>query len=188
MGSWRRASGSRPIVPTPSSMQESTNGTASTHAVAPLSALSVGAAGEHYVAMRLNMLGVDTGLVPAGNPTTDVLAHRAGATASIQVKSNRGRITPLPGAIPMNPKLAVRPDFLVIVLLGLGTVPEHAEPVAFVLPREATEILCQDFNNHNPKVPVTKMTLATIAYLTPYREAWHLIEQHLADAMPTEHE
>jgi hypothetical protein len=28
--------------------------------------------GEHYVAMRLNMLGIDTGLVPAGNPTTEI--------------------------------------------------------------------------------------------------------------------
>jgi hypothetical protein len=65
----------------------------SVDAASSQSPLSVGAAGEHYVAMRLNMLGVDTGLVPAGNPTTDVLAHRDGATASIQVKANRGRIT-----------------------------------------------------------------------------------------------
>ncbi len=154
----------------------------SADAASRLSALSVGAAGEHYVAMRLNMLGVDTGLVPAGNPTTDVLVHRDGATASIQVKANRGRITPLPGPIPMKPELAVLPDFLVIVLLGLGGAPEEAEPVAFVLPREATEGLVLDFNNHNPKMPVTKMTRGTIAYLTPYREAWQLVTQHLVAA------
>jgi hypothetical protein len=141
----------------------------------------VAAAGEHYVAMRLNMLGVDTGLVPAGNPTTDVLVHRDGATASIQVKANRGRVTPLPGPIPMRPDRVVLPDFLVIVLLGLGSAPEEAEPVAFVLPRQATEGLVRDFNNRNPTMPVTKMTLGTIAYLAPYQEAWHLVAQHLVD-------
>jgi hypothetical protein len=150
----------------------------SAHA-AHLSPLSVGAAGEHYVAMRLNMLGIDTGLVPAGNPTTDVLVHRDGATASIQVKANRGRITPLPGPIPMRPESVVLPDFLVIVLLGLDSTREAAEPVAFVLPREATEGLVRDFNNHNPSMPVTKMTLGTIAYLAQYREAWRLVAQHL---------
>ncbi len=154
----------------------------STDAASGPSPLSVGAAGEHYVAMRLNMFGVDTGLVPAGNPTTDVLAHRDGATASIQVKANRGRITPLPGAIPMRPERAVLPDFLVIVLLGLSSAPETAEPVAFVLPREVTEGLVHDFNNHHPTMPVTKMTLGTIDYITPYREAWHLVTQHLLAA------
>ena len=130
--------------------------------------------------MRLNMLGIDTGPVPAGNPTaTDLLARRGGATTSIQVKANRGRITPLPGPIPMRPERVVLADFLVIVLLGLGSAPEAAEPVAFVLPREATEGLIRDFNNHNATMPVTKMTLRTIAYLTPYREAWHLVAQHL---------
>ncbi len=160
----------------------------SVDAASSQSPLSVGAAGEHYVAMRLNMLGVDTGLVPAGNPTTDVLAHRDGATASIQVKANRGRITPLPGAIPMRPERAVLPDFLVIVLLGLGSAPEEAEPVAFVLPRDVTRGLVRDFNNHNPKMPVTKMTLGTIAYLTPYQEAWQLVTQHLVAARDGQHQ
>jgi hypothetical protein len=141
----------------------------------------VSAAGQHYAAMRLNMLGIDTGPVPGGHPTsTDLLAHRGGATALIQVKANRGRITPLPGPIPMRPERVLLSDFLVIVLLGLDTTREAVEPVAFVLSREASEALVRDYNNHNPTMPVTKMTLGTIDYLTPYREAWHLVEQYLA--------
>ena len=151
-------------------------------AASRVSPQSVGAAGQHYVAMRLNMLGVHAGLVPAGNPTTTDLLVRRGGVALIQVKANRGHITPLPGPIPMRPDRVALSDFLVIVLLGLGSAPEEAEPVAFVLPREATEGLVRDFNNRNPTMPVTKMTLGTMAYLAPYREAWHLVAQYLARA------
>jgi hypothetical protein len=79
------------------------------------------------------------------------------------------------------------PDFLVIVLLGLGNTLEAAEPVAFVLPREVTEGLVCDFSNHHPTMPVTRMTLGTIAYLTPYREAWHLVARHLVETRERQH-
>ncbi len=128
--------------------------------------------------MRLNMVGVDSGLVPAGNPTTDILVHLDGATASVQVKSSSKHVEK-PEAIFMHPERVERPDFLVIVLLGLGDDPGAARPVAYVLPREAVVILCRDFNDHHAKAPVTRMNQRARAYLEPHREAWHLVVQHL---------
>ena len=135
-----------------------------------------GAAGEHYAAMRLSMLGVDTGLVPAKTATTDLLVHLAGATASIQVKaSQHPEAKPVP--VDMRPAKVALTDFLVVVLLGLGTT--QVCPVAYVLPRQAAVEWCELYNDNHPGRPVTRMNLESRAYLERYREAWHLVAEHL---------
>ncbi len=143
-------------------------------AAARLPSQNVGAAGEHYVAMQLNRHGVDTAMLTAGNPVSDLLAHLDGATASIQVKTS-SKSAERPVDLFMHAAKVTQPDFLIVVMLT-------PVPVAFVLPRAVTIEWCAQFNDGHANAPVTRMNVRSRQYLQPYGESWHLVVQHLAAA------
>ncbi len=140
-----------------------------------LSTGQVGAAGEHYVAMRLSMTGLDAAIPPAGNPITDVIATSEGNSRTIQVKTRRHALA---HRIDMTPGLIVKPDYVVIVLLGEAASAEPAPPVAYVLPRAAMIEAWEAFGYTHPKRCNMRLDYT---WLEPFREAWHVIAEDLAD-------
>src|SRR5690348_8789679 len=83
---------------------------------APPPTHEVGLAGEHYVAMRLAMVGITPAVLPARTPDADVIATLAGQACTLQVKTTgaAGR-----AAVDMSPDRIFLPDFLVIVALNM---------------------------------------------------------------------
>jgi len=124
--------------------------------------------------MQLNRHGIDTAMLTSGNPVSDLIAHLDGAIASVQVKTSSKSVE-RPNDLFMHPAKVTRPDFLMVVMLA-------PEPVAFALPRAATIEWCAQFNDGHATAPVTRMNLRSREFLQPYREAWHLVVQHLAAA------
>ena len=139
--------------------------------------LHVGAAGEHYVAHRLSLFGIDVGLVPAKTAAIDLLCYRGGRSASLQVKTRGPSVGP-GEPIDMHPGKVGFTDFLAVVILR-GDETSAGRPFAYVLPRLAARAWVDAFNDGNAKRPCTRMNLASRAVLEPHREAWHLVAAEL---------
>lgn len=159
-------------VVVPSSSVGATPVTATTHT--KLTTGQVGAAGEHYVAMRLAMNGMDAAIPPSGNPITDVIAHIGGRTRSIQVKTRRHGRAPM---IDMQPDKVAQADFVVIVLLGEARGREgDVPPTAYVLPHHTMMVAWERFGYTHPKRCNMRLDYD---WLAPFHEAWHLVADDL---------
>jgi hypothetical protein len=153
---------------------------ANTTRIGPPPSRQVGLAGEHYVAMRLAMVGITPALLPARTPDADVIASRGGRACTLQVKTTgaAGR-----SVVDMSPRRILLPDFLVIVALNM---PGHyrgepGPPRAYVLPRKSVDKAWRLGGYEHPRRPGLRLSPPVRELLNEHEEAWDLVAEALAN-------
>jgi hypothetical protein len=136
----------------------------------------VGLAGEHYVAMRLAMVGITPSVLPARTQDADVIAILGGRSRTLQVKTMgaAGR-----SVVDMAEARILRPDFLVIVALNMpgNYRAQPGTPIAYVLPRRAVRKVWELGGYPHPKRPGLRLSRVGVReFLARYEEAWDLVD------------